>query len=154
MTPAALVATVFGIGRLKPAPGTWGSLAAAAAAFALAQSGYGHWLLPLIVLVTLAGCWAAQRYADETGVADAGDVVIDEVAGQWIALLPAVLLAPGAPLAYLVGFGLFRLLDIWKPGPIGWADRRVKGGFGVMLDDLLAGAGAAVGLWALVLTLR
>ena len=73
-------------------------------------------------------------------------VVIDEIAGQWLVLLPA----PLDPLAYASAFVLFRAFDIWKPWPVRWADRRVRGGLGIMLDDLLAAVYAILGLLALL----
>lgn len=147
---ATLIALWFGAGLLRPAPGTWGSLAALAI-------GCGLWAIdPLALylaaaLAAVGGVWAADAYERGAGRHDAPEVVIDEVAGQWIALaaLPlagAALTLQGAAAAFL----LFRLFDIWKPGPIGWADRRLPGGFGVMVDDLLAGAAAGAILWALV----
>ena len=90
---------------------------------------------------TAAGLWAIPRAGGE---ADPGWVVIDEVAGMWVAMLP---LSRPAPLPVLAAFGLFRLFDIAKPGMIGRVDR-VPGRLGVMGDDLLAGAAAAGVLWA------
>lgn len=137
---ASLIASGLGSGYAPRAPGTVGSLAALlpGAALLLAPA----WALPLaILLVTLAGLWAIGR-AD--GSDDPGWVVVDEFAGQWMALLP---LARPTPLGLLAAFALFRLLDITKPGPIGWADRQ-HGAAGVMGDDLIAGAIAAGILWA------
>ena len=88
------------------------------------------------VLLGLAGCHAASRYERETGERDAGAVVVDEVVGQWLVLatLPLDLLA------YALGFAAFRLFDIAKPPPIGWIERRIAGGAGVMADDVAAAA--------------
>ena len=72
--------------------------------------------------------------------------MIDEVAGQWLVLVPA----PLDPLAYALAFLLFRIFDIWKPWPVRWADREAKGGLGIMLDDLLAAIYAVVLLWCLL----
>jgi phosphatidylglycerophosphatase A len=74
--------------------------------------------------------------------------VIDEIAGQWLVLVPA----PLDPLAYILAFVLFRVFDIWKPWPVRWADHHVKGGFGIMLDDLLA-AVYAVALLSVLLAI-
>ena len=82
-----------------------------------------------------------------SGQADPGAIVIDEVAGQWIALLPV---ATTVWWQWALGFALFRFFDIFKPWPVGWADRRVKGGFGVMIDDVIAGAYAGVILYGLM----
>jgi phosphatidylglycerophosphatase A len=141
--PAPLLATWFGVGCLPGAPGTFGSLAALPFAWAIA-----HFLGPLalgigIALVFLVGIWAADRYARQHGIVDPGAVVIDEVAGQWL----TVLVVPPDPALYAIGFGLFRAFDVIKPWPISLIDRKIKGGFGIMLDDLLAGALAAILLW-------
>ncbi|MGE5545358.1 MAG: phosphatidylglycerophosphatase A [Solirubrobacterales bacterium] len=132
--PATLVATWLGAGLLPRAPGTWGSAAALPFAWLLVGWG-GAWALgAATVVVTLAGWWAAAVYVRRTGVADPGEIVVDEVAGQWLVLL----FVPADPLLYALGFVVFRVLDIWKPWPAGWADRHIEGGFGVMADDLLA----------------
>lgn len=146
--PAFLAATWFGCGLLPKAPGTWGSAAALPFAWALYRLG-GSWaLLAASGLCFLIGWWASAIYVRRTGAADPSEVVIDEVAGQWLVLAAA----PADPLLYAVGFLLFRVLDIWKPWPASWADRHVKGGLGVMLDDMLAAAYGAlilalVALW-------
>ena len=144
--PAALLATWFGCGLARVAPGTVGSLAALPCAAGLWLLG-GAWLLgTAVALVFLAGLWASARYAGAAGGGDPGAVVIDEVAGQWLALV----LLPADPRAYVLAFVLFRLFDIAKPWPIGWLDRTLEGGLGIMLDDLMAGLYAAVlgyGLW-------
>jgi phosphatidylglycerophosphatase A len=140
MTTAKLFATWFGAGLLKPAPGTWGSLAALPFAFLLLH--YGGW--PVLLLAAIAvfaiGVHYSRQYADEIGQTDPGSIVIDEVAGQWLALLPAAL----TPLSFLAGFALFRLFDIWKPWPIRRVERTLKGGLGIMADDVLAGLFAAI----------
>ncbi len=133
--PAALLATWFGAGLLPKAPGTWGSLAALPFAWALVHVG-GETALGLgVLLVFLAGWWAAGRFAAARGIDDPGSVVIDEVAGQWLALLAA----RSDLLSYAIGFLLFRVFDIVKPWPVNWADRNIGGGLGIMLDDVLAG---------------
>jgi phosphatidylglycerophosphatase A len=144
--PAALLATWFGAGLLPRAPGTWGSLAALPFAWLLAAWGGWKALAAATVLATLAGWWAAAVYVRRNGRADPGEVVIDEVAGQWLTLI----LVPPDPWLYAGGFALFRLFDIRKPWPVGWADRRLGGGLGVMADDILAGlyAGAILALIA------
>lgn len=146
--------TVAYVGLLKPAPGTWGSLAAIPLAWALHAFGGFPLLLAATVLVTVVGIWTIGQ-ALGSGHEDPPEIVIDEVAGQWIALWPVSLgasrvgadfwdLYPGVIAAFLA----FRLFDILKPGPIGWADRK-GGAVGVMLDDLIAGAFAAVVVIAL-----
>ncbi|NQY58772.1 phosphatidylglycerophosphatase A [Cognatishimia sp.] len=145
-----LIATVFYVGYLRPAPGTWGSLAGVL--FALAIQVFGGF--PALVLATLIvfalGWWATHAMTTGTDNHDPSEVVVDEVVGQWIALfvvsygtwkmgLPALAMYPG----WIAGFLFFRLFDIWKPSIVGWADR---GGdaLGVMLDDVFAGVFAAI----------
>ena len=138
----SLVASFGGVGHAPKAPGTAGSLAALALG-ALAMLGPA-WLLPTAaVAATIAGLLAIPRAVTDPK-ADPGWVVIDEVAGQWIALLG---LSAATPLGLLLAFALFRLFDITKPGPIGWADRQ-PGALGIMLDDVLAGLLAALLLYA------
>ncbi len=133
--PASLIATWFGCGLIRPAPGTWGSLAALPFAAGLVWLG-GPWLLAAAAgLLFLAGIWAGGRYADALELGDPGPVVVDEVAGQWLALVPLPLELGW----YALAFVLFRLLDIAKPWPIGWLDRSLKGGLGIMADDMAAG---------------
>jgi phosphatidylglycerophosphatase A len=144
--PAVLLATGFGVGLLPAAPGTWGSLAALPFAWIL-QVWVGPWgLATAIVFVFVAGLWSVGRIVGGPSGNDPGPVVIDEVAGQWLTLL----VVPPHPMLYLAGFLLFRLADILKPWPVGWADRTVKGALGVMIDDILAAlyAGAALALLA------
>ena len=140
MSPAKWVASFLGSGLVPVAPGTVGSLAALPPGLALL------WVSPTAlavgaVLVTGIGLWAVQaaRAGD-----DPGWVVIDEVAGQWIALLA---LPHPSVLGALAAFAAFRLFDIAKPGPVGWAER-LPGALGVMADDVLAGALAAALVWA------
>ncbi|BAQ69288.1 phosphatidylglycerophosphatase A family protein [Rhodovulum sulfidophilum] len=150
MSLALNIATVFGVGRLRPAPGTWGSLVAMPAFWALDVTG-GVVLTALATLAVIPlGIWAVREAAAGAPDPDRSEYVIDEVAGMWIALLPvsfgaaaagvdATALYPG----WIAAFLGFRLFDIWKPGPIGRADR-MKTPLGVMLDDVLAGVAAAV----------
>ena len=145
---ASVLATWFGAGTLRPAPGTWGSLAAALLAWPI-LAWLGHWWLLAAALAVFAlGVWASRLHAERLGQSDPGSIVIDEVAGQWIALL----LACPAWHHLLIGFVAFRLFDIVKPWPVSWADRRLKGGFGIMADDVLAGlyAAACVAGWRLI----
>lgn len=143
--PAALIATWFGSGLLPKIPGTWGSIAALPFAAGLAWLG-GPWLLlAASVVIFVIGIWASALYASRLGREDPGSVVVDEVAGQWLTLVPVAL----AFEYYLPGFLLFRLFDILKPWPVSWADRKIKGGFGIMADDVLAALYAAAALWAL-----
>jgi phosphatidylglycerophosphatase A len=137
--PAGLLATWFGSGLLPKAPGTWGSLAALPCAWVIALMG-GPWLLFVASLaVFLLGLWASGHYARSLGQDDPGSVVIDEVAGQWLALLPVALQLEYYPLAFIA----FRFFDIVKPWPVNWLDQRLKGALGIMADDMMAGLYAA-----------
>ena len=132
-----MLATLGPVGFFKPAPGSWGSAAAVVLAAILAM--LSPWLLEIAtLLVCLLGVLAAGRYQTVTSRHDAPEVVIDEVAGQWIALL-------AVPLDwrwYLLAFLLFRLFDIVKPGPVRMAEN-LPGSIGVMADDIVAGLLAA-----------
>lgn len=150
-----VIATVGGIGHLRPAPGTWASLAALPLAWAI-HAVAGPWLLALaIVAAFLKGWWASARETAGKADHDPSEIVIDEVVGQWIAFLPVSVGAAHAGAAltqlwpgWVAAFVLFRLFDITKPGPVGWADRR-DDALGVMLDDVIAGVFAALGVVAL-----
>ena len=154
-TLAHLIATVFYVGHMKPAPGTWGSLIALPIGFAIYQIG-GFWLFALAIPIGfLKGWWATQQMTKGRDNHDPSEIVIDEVIGQWIALLPvfygvwlmdisALALWPG----WVAAFILFRAFDITKPWLVGWADRR-DDALGVMLDDVIAGVFAAICVVAL-----
>ena len=134
----------FGSGLLKPASGTWGSLAALAPGLLIAQR-YGA--AGLIIAAALAyglGHWASTIWIDGTADKDPSPIVIDEVAGLWLTLT----LAPLTPLGIALAFALFRLFDILKPWPVRWADKNIGGATGIMLDDVLAGIWAALVLLA------
>lgn len=144
--------TVAGVGLLKPAPGTWGSLIALILGYLMLEGGIGlPLLLTLTALITAISVWAINDIETKSGIHDAGEIVIDEVAGQWLALVPFYFYT-GHLTGYLLAFALFRLFDIWKPWPIGPIDKKVPGGFGVMVDDLIAGLFAAVVLWGVLST--
>ncbi|MSP67993.1 MAG: phosphatidylglycerophosphatase A [Alphaproteobacteria bacterium] len=146
MTAAFLVATVGGLGRLPIAPGTWGSAAAALAAWPIVAFGGTPALLVATAVLTPIAVWAAGHHGATLGIQDPSEIVIDEVVGQWLALLTV----PPTLTWFVVAFLLFRLLDIVKPWPIGWADRRIGGGIGVVADDAFAGVIAALVLWLVV----
>ncbi len=132
--PVHLLAFGFGSGAAAKAPGTWGTLAAVVPYLALAQLPLLAYL-SVVLLAFIAGVYICGRTAADLGVHDHGGIVWDEFVGLWISLIA---LPAGWP--WLVaGFVLFRIFDIAKPWPIGWADRRVSGGLGIMLDDVLAG---------------
>lgn len=133
--PAFLLATWFGVGLLPKIPGTWGSAAALPFALFIVWLG-GHWaLLAASIAAFVASIWAAEVFSRYSGVKDAGPIVIDKVAGQWLTLW----IMPTNPVAYLMGFFYFRVFDILKPWPARWAVREVKGGLGVVLGGMIAG---------------
>lgn len=141
-----MLATWFGAGLLPGMPGTWGSLAALPCAWTIRALWGTVGLAAATAIIFAVGCWTAGKFAKANAARDPAAVVIDEVAGQWLALLPC----PLDPLWYAVAFLVFRAFDVWKPWPVSWADRRVLGGFGIMLDDLLAAAYAALMLSVLL----
>ncbi|WP_312528652.1 phosphatidylglycerophosphatase A [Paracoccus sp. (in: a-proteobacteria)] len=140
------IATLFGAGQLKPAPGTWASAIAILVGLGLYRLGHFPLLAVATVLVTLLGFWAVRRATSDLTEKDPSEIVIDEVAGQWLALcFPAfgfwLMGLPADRFPYpgwLGAFIFFRLFDIWKPWLVGRADRRGDAD-GVMLDDLWAG---------------
>ena len=147
-SPAGWLACGFGSGLAPVAQGTFGSLAALLPWLALRQLPLAGYLLVLLAGFAV-GVWACSAASRALGLDDHRALVWDEFIGQWIALLPlglAALLPATEVAAWMVaaGFALFRLFDVWKPWPIRWLDRRVKGGFGVMIDDVLAGVFAAL----------
>ena len=99
-----------------------------------------------VVLISAAGVWASGAYATRVELDDPSQIVVDEVAGQWLALLPMAVVSWQA---VAVAFVLFRIADIFKPWPASWADRELDGGLGVMADDWIAGIFAGLGLWLL-----
>lgn len=138
--PAVIWSCWFWTGLIPKAPGTMGSLAALPFAYGLNLWFGGDVLIIATLFVFLTGWWSTAVYVKATGRQDPGEVVVDEVAGQWIPLL----IAGTNPVYFVIGFALFRLFDILKPWPIGWLDKKVKGAFGVMIDDILAGIFALV----------
>jgi phosphatidylglycerophosphatase A len=149
VSPSSLIATWFGSGLIKPAPGTWGTLAALPFAWGMATWGESMgipWALAVAAIALFPiGVWAAGRHDALNGGHDSSEIVVDEVVGVWVALA----FVPADWVHYIAGFLLFRLFDIWKPWPIRWADQAVDGGLGVMLDDVFAGVAAALSLWGI-----
>jgi phosphatidylglycerophosphatase A len=139
--PVHLLALGFGSGLAPVAPGTFGSLVGLAFALALAPLGLA-WNLLAVVVATLAGIWICGESARRLGVHDHPAIVWDEVAGMMIAMLAAPDAWWGAPAAFV----LFRIFDIAKPWPIREIEHGMGGGAGIMLDDVLAGLFAALGL--------
>jgi phosphatidylglycerophosphatase A len=132
--PAALIATGFGAGFLPIGPGSWGSLAALIVAwFIVIHAGYAV-LTAAAAIAFALGWWASTRVVKASGVEDPRFIVIDEIAAQWLVLL----VVPLDGRWFAAAFLLFRLFDITKPWPIRIVERRVAGGLGVMLDDVMA----------------
>jgi phosphatidylglycerophosphatase A len=160
---AVAIATAGGVGFLPGAPGSFGAALAVAIFVLLSPLGLAPLALGWVGLLFL-GAWAAERAETAFGREDDGRIVIDEVVGQLLALVPLLAVGRGSAglpvsmaafVGWLVtGFVLFRCFDIAKPGPVRWAERRFRGGVGVMMDDVVAGALAAVVLAALLVAAR
>ncbi|WP_297574759.1 phosphatidylglycerophosphatase A [uncultured Campylobacter sp.] len=135
--------TFFYVGYLRPAPGTWGSLAGALIAAILLRI-YGeaaqNTLVLLSVLLFFISIGVINSYEKKTGEHDSSFIVIDEVVGVWIAMA----FGGGYFINMVLAFVFFRLFDIYKPSIIGRIDKEVKGGLGVMLDDVVAGVFAGI----------
>ncbi|MEP5731865.1 MAG: phosphatidylglycerophosphatase A [Sulfitobacter sp.] len=152
MRLANLIGTVLGVGYIRPAPGTWGSLVALPWAWALHVIGGFPVIMTGCIVAFFLGWWATHHMTKGRDNHDPSEIVIDELAGQWIAILPLSYAAWSMEISilalwpgWIAAFVLFRFFDITKLGPIGWADRR-DDPFGVMMDDVIAGLFAAVGV--------
>lgn len=143
--PAGWLASGFGAGLSPVAPGTVGSAVALLPWLWLRELPPAAYF-GIVVAVFALGVWVSQMLVAKMQAEDPGWIVIDEFVGQWLALA----FAPPGWIWLLAGFLLFRLFDVWKPWPVSWADRNVGGGFGVMLDDALAGLLAGIVLAASV----
>lgn len=150
MKPAdylALSIATWGVGYLPLAPGTFGSLVGVGIFLLLARATAGNALIAVvlvsIVVITFAGIWAGSRIEQLSGQKDPGKVVVDEVAGQMISLFPLTLFPHWSTVAVIVSFILFRFFDIVKPYPARRFEA-LKGGMGIMCDDLVAGVYGAV----------
>lgn len=132
--PVHFLAFGFGSGTAPVAPGTFGTLAAVPLYLLFDMLPLTMYLLLLIVMFGF-GIWICERTAQDLGVHDHGGIVWDEFVGYWITMVAA----PPGWLWLLAGFVFFRIFDIFKPFPISWLDKQVKGGLGIMLDDAVAG---------------
>ena len=145
MTIQKLFLTFFGTGLSPKAPGTVGTLASLPVGLLVLYYFGMETLFMLTLAITVIGIFEINKYEKSTGTHDQQHIVIDEAAGMWLSLMIAMSTAttlhyPYAELlAIIFSFAAFRLFDIWKPSTIGWIDRELKGGMGVMLDDVLAG---------------
>jgi phosphatidylglycerophosphatase A len=149
---STIVATVFGIGYFAGAPGTIMSAIAVPLAILIGlHGGGGMGILASSIIALVIGILACGEHVRETGREDPSECVIDELAGQWLACAFALLSFGGlipveriSILPFGLAFLLFRLFDIWKPWPVRWADQNLKGGLGVMTDDMIAGLMAGI----------
>ncbi len=155
MTLARMIATVLGVGYLRPAPGTWGSLVSLPYGWLLHVIGGFPLLMLGVIVAFFKGWWATSKMTADAQDHDPSEIVVDELVGQWIAILPLSYAAWSMEISilamwpgWIAAFVLFRLFDITKPGPVGWADRRADP-LGVMLDDVIAGIFAAIGVLVL-----
>ena len=143
--PVHLLAFGFGSGLSPKAPGTMGTLAAIPL-YLLLQPLSLQLYLGVLVFSSLLGIWLCDKTSRDLGVHDHPGIVWDEFCGFWLTMTAA----PAGFIWVTAGFALFRLFDIWKPWPIGWLDKKVHGGLGIMIDDLVAGGFALVSLQVLV----
>jgi phosphatidylglycerophosphatase A len=146
--PAHVLAFGFGSGLSPRAPGTAGTVLAVLLYLPMIGLAWPLYLA-LLIITGLAGIWLCGKTSRDLGVHDHGGIVWDEFVGFWITMF----LAPAGWLWIAYGFLLFRLLDIVKPWPIKWIDKKVAGGLGIMLDDVLAGIMAALCMQATLILL-
>jgi phosphatidylglycerophosphatase A len=143
-SPTAMIATWFGSGLIKPASGTWGSLASLPFIMVICLCFKSPVLLSAFIAITfIAGLWASKHYSIESNSHDASEIVIDETCGLSISCLPFFMYNFSEywhkTLFFLAAFIIFRFFDIIKPWPIKWVDQHVEGAFGIMIDDVIAG---------------
>ena len=150
----------LGSGLPRRAPGTWGTVGSIVIAIPLLSLGFVPFLI-ITILSCVIGSWICGRTSELMGGHDNPHIVWDEWAGMWLTLLPLSYMdiADGnfwqniaqtsSIVAIIIAFILFRFFDIIKPPPIGWADKKVAGGLGIMLDDIIAGIMAAA-VWVLI----
>lgn len=143
--PIHFLAFGFGSGAVAKAPGTMGTLAAIPIYLFIQHLEYDLYFL-ILLTTFVVGVYLCGKTSKDLGVHDHSGIVWDEFVGYWITMW----FAPEGWLYIVIGFALFRLFDIWKPWPISWVDKKVHGGFGIMLDDVLAGFIALVCLQGLV----
>ena len=147
--PVCLISTGCGLGMLPWFPGTWASLAALPVAWVIREQVGTAGLAAVMAVVFLVGLWTSTVYERRIREHDPGAIVIDEIAAIFLVLTVA-------PLNwgwFGTGFVLFRIADIFKPWPVSWADRRLKGGVGVMVDDTIAAVYAMAVMWGMILVL-
>ncbi|GAA6137601.1 phosphatidylglycerophosphatase A [Arenicella sp. 4NH20-0111] len=145
--PAHFLALGFGTGLLTPAPGTWGTLSAVPLFLLIINftDTSSVYYIGILIITFLMGIYLCGKAADDVGVHDHGAIVWDEIVGF---LITMTFFEPSL-INIILGFCLFRFFDIVKPWPIKVLDKRVHGGFGIMIDDVLAGVFAWAGLYLL-----
>ena len=143
--PVHFLAFGLGSGAVPFAPGTFGTLAAVPLYLLMNMLPLGYYLILVIAALAL-GIWLCEQTSRDLGVHDHGGIVWDEFVGMWITLI----YVPINPSFIIIAFVLFRFFDILKPWPIKWLDKKVHGGFGIMIDDVLAGMFAAICLQLII----
>lgn len=144
-SPSLLLAFGFGSGLSPKAPGTMGTIAAIPLWLLLAELSQINYIF-LVVISAVAGISICGRAAEKLAVHDHGGIVWDEFVGFWIAMA----FLPVNFVSLLLGFTLFRLIDILKPWPISWIDKNIGGGLGIMIDDVVAGLAAGACGWLIL----
>ena len=137
--PVHILAFGFGSGLAPFAPGTFGTIMAIPIYLLMLKLSLPIYLL-LVAIVCVMGIWICDKSSEMLGVHDHSGIVWDEFAGFFITMIAA----PAGWIWIIAGFALFRLFDIWKPWPISWLDKKVEGGLGIMLDDIVAGIYASI----------
>lgn len=137
-----IIATFLYSGYLRPASGTWGTLASLPLCLGVTYYFGAMGIILGTIIITLTGLWASQSYMNRTKTHDPSEIVIDETAGMMVACIP--LLFSFQWDIILLCFGLFRIFDAVKHGPVGWFDKNINGALGVMLDDIAAGLLTAI----------
>lgn len=147
---ARFIAFGFGSGLSPKAPGTVGSLVGVALYLFLSLFLSGSAIFGVLILCFGMGVWACDKTGRDLSVADHGGMVWDEI----VAMMLVLLFMPPSLVLYGLAFAVFRLFDIWKPFPINWLEKKYKGGFGVMVDDVMAAIYSIALLWALIASLN
>ena len=157
LKPSHMFATLFGVGLLPFAPGTWGSLFGLILFFYTniylsINVQFFYLLLLAIILVAILVCYFATKELSDNEK-DQKSIVIDELAGVWIAFIPVsgIVMMQDFLTYSVLAFLVFRVFDIWKPYPIGYIDKKIKNYLGVVLDDLVAGLYAAITIWLILI---
>ncbi len=157
LKPSHIFATLFGVGLLPFAPGTWGSLFGLILFFYTniylsINVQFFYLLLLAIILVTILVCYFATKELGDNEK-DQKSIVIDELAGVWIAFIPVsgIVMMQDFLTYSILAFLAFRVFDIWKPYPIGFIDKKIKNHIGIVLDDLVAGLYAAIIIWLILI---